>query len=60
MSCDMSDVLRAMYSPWSPPWVAADLIDAIDALHQPVGFGACSCGNHDCLTARLLHPEEAT
>jgi hypothetical protein len=36
---------------------AADLLYAIDALHQSVGFGACSCGIRDCLTARLLHPE---
>ena len=44
--------------------VAADLLDAIDALHQPqyreLGAGVvrlvCSCGARDCPTARLLHP----
>jgi hypothetical protein len=46
---------------------AADLLDAIDALHQP-SYAAfpdgtkfyCTCGKYDCRTARLLHPEEQT
>ena len=63
MSVDMSDVLRAMYSPWSPPCIAADLIDAIDALHQPWEEGHNWCAACDvpwpCSTALLLHPEEA-
>lgn len=33
-------------------------INAIATLHQPIGFGACSCGVHDCPTESLLHPEE--
>jgi hypothetical protein len=60
----MSNVLRAMYSPWSPPCIAADLLDAIDALHQPVGydglyiFDCADCGQAwPCKTHRLLHPE---
>jgi hypothetical protein len=47
--------------------IAADLLDAIDALHQPypLGDGRTSedcdeCGDRwPCPTARLLHPEEA-
>jgi hypothetical protein len=45
---------------------AADLLDAIDALHQPVGydglyiFDCADCGQAwPCKTHRLLHPEEA-
>ena len=44
---------------------AADLLDAIDALHQPVGydglyiFDCADCGQAwPCRTHRLLHPEE--
>ena len=52
---------------------AADLLDAIDALHQPERVEHyeydgdngtvrgvvvwCTCGQIDCPTARLLHPE---
>lgn len=42
---------------------AADLIDAIDALHQPWEEGHNWCAACDvpwpCSTALLLHPEEA-
>ena len=40
---------------------AADLLDAIDALHQPDQRIYCSacCDRWPCRTARLLHPEEA-
>jgi hypothetical protein len=45
---------------------AADLLDAIDALHQPIGhdglyiFDCADCGQAwPCKTHRLLHPKEA-
>jgi hypothetical protein len=42
---------------------AADLLDAIDALHQPWEEGHNWCAACDvpwpCQTHRLLHPEEA-
>jgi hypothetical protein len=63
VSGDMSNVLRAMYSPWSPPCVAADLLDAIDALHQPEAQfdreWCCVCFTEPwpCKTHSLLHPE---
>ena len=40
---------------------AADILDAIDALHQPIGkpAGCCSCWKSwPCPTAHLLHPVE--
>lgn len=45
----------------TPLRVAADLLDAIDALHQPDQRIYCSacCDRWPCRTARLLHPEEA-
>ena len=57
-SGDMSNVLRAMYSPWSPPCVAADLLDAIDA--QVAAYMNDSIGSSAAIQAisRLLHPEE--
>lgn len=42
---------------------AADLLDAIDALHQPVSRWNVICAADGmpwpCQTAELLHPEEA-
>jgi hypothetical protein len=40
-------------------WAAAELFDAIDALHQPKKGGWCrQCRTAwPCPTARLLHPE---
>ena len=49
---------------WDATTDAADLLDAIDALHQPVGydevygFDCAGCGQAwPCRTHRLLHPE---
>jgi hypothetical protein len=33
------------------------LMDDVAALHRPIGFDACSCGTHDCLTSCMTHRE---
>ena len=74
MSVPAADNLRRWvftfgYNDDDPPGLAADLLQEIDALHQPItchdGFAAdyviCGeCGKDwPCTTARRLHPEEA-
>ena len=49
------------YAHYDPPAPAADLLDAIDALHQPDDGLLQQCREcltlWPCPTARLLHPE---
>ena len=70
MTVPAADNLRQLatahlYSTRRAMTAAADLLDAIAALHQPTStytnvwgtFTRCSCGVTDCPTARLLQGE---
>jgi hypothetical protein len=63
VSVPAADELRG-YLPPTPSELlaAADLLDAIDALHQPISDHGLICDECDhpwpCPTARLLHPDD--
>ena len=47
------------HEPHDPLEIAADALDAIDAMHRDDGYRNCDCCAEDwpCPTHRLLHPD---